>query len=47
MKTTTIILISIALYMLLLIMLGLYANKRKTSHSLKDFYLAGGNLGPF
>ncbi len=33
--------------MLLLIALGLYANKKRTSNSLKDFYLAGGGLGPF
>ncbi len=33
--------------MLLLIGLGLYANKKRTSNSLKDFYLAGGDLGPF
>jgi len=47
METTTIILICIGVYMLLLITLGLYANKKRTSNSLKDFYLAGGNLGPF
>jgi len=33
--------------MLFLIGLGLYANKKRSSNTLKDFYLAGGNLGPF
>lgn len=47
METTTIILIAIGVYMLLLIALGLYANTKKTSNTLKDFYLAGGELGPF
>lgn len=47
METTTIILICIGVYMLLLLALGLYANRKRTSNSLKDFYLAGGDLGPF
>ncbi len=37
----------IACYLLLLIGLGLYANRQRKSNSLKDFYLAGGSLGSF
>lgn len=47
MGATTTILWSIAVYLLFLIGLGLYASRQRKSNSLKDFYLAGGNLGPF
>lgn len=47
MSTTTIIIGCISAYLLLLIVLGLIANKQRKSDSLKDFYLAGGRLGPF
>ncbi|MEM7380925.1 MAG: hypothetical protein AAF361_06980 [Bacteroidota bacterium] len=44
---TTILIICIAGYLILLIALGLWANSRRKSNSLKDFYLAGGGLGSF
>ncbi len=47
MTTTTVILLSIGVYLLLLIGLGLLAKKKRTSNSLKDFYLAGSGLGTF
>lgn len=47
MNDTTIIISTIIGYLLLLIGLGLLANKQRKSNSLKDFYLAGGELGPF
>lgn len=47
MTDTTIIISTIIGYLLLLISLGLYANKQRKSNTLKEFYLAGGELGPF
>ncbi|MGD1895097.1 MAG: sodium:solute symporter [Cyclobacteriaceae bacterium] len=47
MTNSTIILVCIGGYLVLLILLGLYANKTGSSKSLKDFYLAGNGLGSF
>ncbi len=47
MQNENIILLSIGLYLILLIFLGLYASKKRASNSLKDFYLAGSGLGSF
>ncbi|MBK8505354.1 MAG: hypothetical protein IPL46_26020 [Saprospiraceae bacterium] len=47
MLNNTIILSCIIVYLLLLICLGLIANKKRQSNSLKAFYLAGGGLGSF
>ncbi|MEM7371170.1 MAG: sodium:solute symporter family protein [Bacteroidota bacterium] len=38
---------SIGIYMLLLLILGIWASRLRKSNSLKDFYLAGGGLGSF
>lgn len=43
----TAVIISIGLYMVLLILLGIWASRLRNSNSLKDFYLAGGSLGSF
>ena len=45
--TVQVIIICIAIYLIVLIGLGLFANNQRKSNSLKDFYLAGGNLGSF
>ena len=47
MSNNSILLICLSGYLLLLIILGLIANKKRESNSLKDFYLAGGGLGTF
>ncbi|MBO6524513.1 MAG: sodium:solute symporter family protein [Balneolaceae bacterium] len=47
MPTTEIIIICIGLYLLLLITIGILSRRNKSSGSLKDHYLAGGNLGAF
>jgi Na+/proline symporter len=47
MTTANIIVISIVIYLCVLVFLGLLANKKRQSNSLKDFYLAGGGLGTF
>lgn len=47
MDSTNTIIYSIAGYMLLLIGLGLYANRQRKGNSMKEFYLAGGGLGSF
>ncbi|NAS14470.1 sodium:solute symporter family protein [Poritiphilus flavus] len=44
---TTILIISIGGYLILLLGLGFLANRRRESNSLKDFYLAGSSLGSF
>ncbi len=47
MHLTETILYCIAFYLVLLIFLGVLANKKKKSNSLKDFYLAGKGLNSF
>ena len=47
MNLTTTILFSISIYLFVLVILGLWANKQRKSNSLKDFYLAGGELSSF
>ncbi|WP_422103770.1 sodium:solute symporter family protein [Winogradskyella sp.] len=47
MGTTGVIILSIGAYLILLLALGLIANKQRKSNTLKDFYLAGGNMGAF
>ncbi len=45
MDLTTAVLYGIGCYLMLLMVLGIIANKQRKSHTLKDFYLAGGSLG--
>lgn len=47
MTTNQILLICFSGYLILLIILGFIANKKRESNSLKDFYLAGGGLSSF
>ncbi len=47
MDATYTIIICICIYLIILIILGLFANKQRKSNALKDFYLAGGGLGSF
>ncbi|NER14149.1 hypothetical protein GWK08_11905 [Leptobacterium flavescens] len=44
---STLIVICISLYLLILISIGLIAHKKRQSNSMKDHYLAGGSLGAF
>ena len=46
MSNNAIILSCIGVYLCLLIILGLVARKKRKSNTLKDFYLAGRDLGP-